>query len=248
MNSPPPIDDSSAPEGVRVLAFDVFGTVVDWRGSVARAVRALGLGVDAEAFADQWRARYQPAMERVRSGQRSWARLDVLHRENLDDTLEAFGIAHRLDESARMALNRVWHRLDPWPDSVAGLTRMKARYLITPLSNGNLGLLANLAKHAGLPWDCVLSAEVFRAYKPQPEAYLGVVDTFDLTPAQVMMVAAHASDLRAAAACGLRTAYVDRPMEFGAQRRADVPAPGDRFDLQVTDFAALADRLGCPKD
>ncbi|RPH44280.1 MAG: haloacid dehalogenase type II [Burkholderiales bacterium] len=230
---------------VQVLAFDVFGTVVDWRGSIAREVDALGLGVDGGAFADAWRSRYQPAMQAVRAGTRPWVRLDVLHRENLDATLVEFGVADRLDESARVALNLAWHRLDPWPEARAGLARLKSRFVITPLSNGNVGLLTRMAKRAALPWDCVLSAEVYRAYKPEPGAYLGVADTFDLAPAQVMMVAAHAADLRAAAACGLRTAYVDRPLEFGPLRRGDVPRDGDRFDVTSTGFDDLADRLGC---
>lgn len=231
---------------VQVLAFDVFGTVVDWRGSIGREVESLGLGVDGAAFADAWRARYQPAMQAVRDGSRPWAKLDVLHRENLDATLDAFGVAGRLDEAARRALNLAWHRLDPWPEAVAGLVRLKSSFVITPLSNGNVGLLTRMAKRAGLPWDCVLSAEVFRAYKPQPGAYLGVADTFDVAPAQVMMVAAHAGDLRAAAACGLRTAYVDRPMEFGPDsRHRDAPRPDDRFDLVATGFDDLAAQLGC---
>lgn len=232
-------------DDVQVLAFDVFGTVVDWRGSIARELDALGLGVDGGAFADAWRAKYQPAMQRVRAGERPWTKLDVLHRENLEATLAEFGVAGRLDEPARVALNLVWHRLDPWPEAVAGLARLKRRFVVTPLSNGNVGLLTRMAKRAGLPWDCVLSAEVYRAYKPEPGAYLGVADTFDVAPAQVMMVAAHAADLRAAAACGLRTAYVDRPMEFGPGRRGDVPRAGDRFDLTATGFDHLAAQLDC---
>jgi 2-haloacid dehalogenase len=230
---------------VRVLAFDVFGTVVDWRGGVAREAAALGLGIDAEAFADAWRARYQPAMERVRSGARPWVSLDTLHRENLDAVLEAFGVADRVDEAARRSLTLAWHRLDPWPEAVAGLHRLKTRYVLTPLSNGNIALLTHMAKRAGLPWDCVLSAEVFHAYKPDPRAYLGVAELFSLQPAQVMMCAAHAGDLRAAAACGLRTAYVDRPLEFGTARTGDVPRPTDRFDLTTRGFDDLALQLGC---
>jgi 2-haloacid dehalogenase len=230
---------------VRVLAFDVFGTVVDWRGGVARETAALGLGIDAEAFADAWRARYQPAMEQVRSGARPWVSLDTLHRENLDAVLQAFGVADRVDEAARRSLTLAWHRLDPWPEALAGLHRLKARYLLTPLSNGNIALLTHMAKRAGLPWDCVLSAEVFHAYKPDPRAYLGVAALFSIQPAQVMMCAAHAGDLRAAAACGLRTAYVDRPLEFGAGRTGDVPRPTDRFDLSTRGFDDLALQLGC---
>lgn len=228
-----------------LLVFDVFGTVVDWRGSIAREVDALGLGVDGAAFADAWRARYQPAMQRVRSGERPWVRLDVLHRENLDAVLAELGLERRVDEPTRAALNLAWHRLDPWPDAVDGLRRLGTRHVIAPLSNGGVALLTHMARRAGLPWDCVLSAEVFRAYKPDPRAYLGAAELFDLDPERVTMVAAHASDLRAAARCGLRTAYVDRPLEFGPDRRGDVPAPGERFDLHATGFDDLARQLGC---
>jgi 2-haloacid dehalogenase len=229
----------------RLLVFDVFGTVVDWRGSIAREIDALGLGVDGAAFADAWRDRYQPAMQRVRAGERPWVRLDVLHRENLDATLEAFGVATRVEPATRAALNLAWHRLDPWPEAVDGLRRLKAHYPIAPLSNGGVALLTHLARSAGLPWDCVLSAEVFRAYKPDPRTYLGAAELFDLEPAEVTMVAAHASDLRAAARCGLRTAYVDRPLEFGPDRRGDRPAPDERFDLHATGFDDLARQLDC---
>jgi 2-haloacid dehalogenase len=228
-----------------LLVFDVFGTVVDWRGGIAPEVDALGLGVDGAAFADAWRARYQPAMQRVRAGERPWVRLDVLHRENLDSVIADLGLDARLDDATRATLNLAWHRLDPWPEAVDGLRRLKARHLLAPLSNGGVALLTRMARRAGLPWDCVLSAEVFRAYKPDPRAYLGAADLFDLPPSQVTMVAAHASDLRAAARCGLRTAYVDRPLEFGPQRRGDVPREGDRFDITSTGFDDLADRLGC---
>lgn len=229
----------------RLLVFDVFGTVVDWRGGIAREVDALGLDVDGGAFADAWRARYQPAMQRVRAGERPWVRLDVLHRENLDAVLSDLGLADRVDAPTRAALNLAWHRLDPWPEALDGLRRLKARHLVAPLSNGGVALLTHMARRAGLPWDCVLSAEVFRAYKPDPRAYLGAAELFDLEPSQVTMVAAHASDLRAAARCGLRTAYVERPLEFGPERRGDVPAPGERFDLHATGFDDLARQLGC---
>jgi len=226
----------------RILAFDVFGTVVDWHGTIAREVNALALGVDGERFATEWRAGYAPAMRRVATGELGWTKIDDLHRGILDELLERFAIS-RLDEAAKRELNRIWHRLDPWPDSVEGLTRLKRRYTLCTLSNGNLGLLANMAKHAGLPWDCVLSAEIFRKYKPDPATYLGVAEIFDVQPAEVMLVAAHDYDLTAAARCGLQTAYVARPHEFGqaaARPAPDLP-PGT---LQVADFIELAEQLG----
>jgi 2-haloacid dehalogenase len=228
---------------VRVLAFDVFGTVVDWHRTIAREVDALQLGVDGDSFALAWRSGYVPAMQRVAAGELGWKKLDELHRMILDQLLAHFAIT-RLDETAKRALNRVWHRLDAWPDSVAGLTRLKTRFTICTLSNGNLGLLTDMAKHAGLPWDCVLSAEVFRKYKPDPATYLGVADVFDVEPAEVALVAAHDADLAAAAACGLRTIYVDRPHELGAGRPK--PAPRLAADtLRVGNLVQLADQLGC---
>lgn len=230
-------------KNVQVLAFDIFGTVVDWHGSISREVQALYPGVDGDAFARTWRAGYQPAMAPIRQGRRGWTLIDTLHREVLDDILPRFGLAH-LDEAQRRHLNRVWHRLDAWPDSVAGLTRLKRRFTITTLSNGNIGLLTNMAKRAGLPWDCILSAEVFRAYKPDPATYLGVAKVFDLQPEQVMLVAAHHDDLAGARACGLRTAYVERPLEFGNGHVKDVSLkPGN--DLHTANLMALADMLGC---
>jgi 2-haloacid dehalogenase len=226
-----------------ILAFDVFGTVVDWHGSIVREVRALYPQVDADAFALAWRQGYQPAMQRVRSGELGWTLIDDLHRLILDDLLPRFGLAH-LDEAAREHLNRVWHRLDPWPDTVQGLTRLKTRHTLCSLSNGNLGLLTNMAKRAGLPWDCVLSAEVFRAYKPDPRTYLGVAEVFRVPPAQVMLVAAHQDDLAAARDCGLATAYVERPLEFGAARPKDV-SPDAANTLHARDLLDLADQLGC---
>ena len=234
---------TSSTSDIKVLAFDVFGTVVDWHGSICREVQALHPGVDGDAFARAWRAGYQPAMARVRSGELGWTLIDDLHRLILDDILPRFGLAH-LDAAQRHHLNRVWHRLDAWPDSVAGLTRLKSRFTITTLSNGNIGLLTNMAKRAGLPWDCILSAEVFRAYKPDPATYLGVARVFDLKPEQVMLVAAHHDDLEGARACGLRTAYIERPLEFGAAQVKDVsPQPGN--DLHAVSLTALADLLGC---
>ena len=226
----------------KVLAFDIFGTVVDWHGCIVREVQALYPQVDANAFALAWRAGYQPAMARVRSGELGWTRIDELHRMILEGLLPQFGLTH-LSEAERVHLNRVWHRLDAWPDSVAGLTRLKQRFTICSLSNGNLGLLTNMAKRAGLPWDCVLSAEVFRAYKPDPATYLGVAQVFDLAPHEVMLCAAHHDDLDAARDCGLHTAYIERPMEFGASQIKDVSPQG--HDLHARDLMALADLLGC---
>lgn len=229
---------------VRLLVFDIFGTVVDWHGSITREMQALHPQVDADAFTLAWREGYQPAMQRVRSGELGWTRIDELHRMILDGLLPRFGLAH-LAEDERRHLNRAWHRLAAWPDSVAGLQRLKRRRTIATLSNGNIGLLTDMAKGAGLPWDCILSAEVFRAYKPDPAVYLGAARVFDLEPAQVMMVAAHHEDLEAARACGLRTAYVERPHEFGTGRAKDVsPRPGN--DLHCTDLGALADMLAGP--
>ncbi|MUM25158.1 haloacid dehalogenase type II, partial [Mycolicibacterium sp. CBMA 295] len=192
---------------MKALAFDVFGTVVDWRSSIIGELelfgKSQGLQRDWPAFADSWRAGYAPAMDRVRRGELPWTRIDDLHRMILVDLLDAAGI--RAGETEIEHLNRAWHRLDPWPDSVAGLTRLKQRYLITTLSNGNVSLLTNMAKHAGLPWDCVISAELFRHYKPDREAYLGCAELLDLAAEELTLVAAHPSDLRAARAAGLGT-------------------------------------------
>jgi 2-haloacid dehalogenase len=182
-------------------------------------------------------------MQRVRSGELGWTLIDDLHRMVLEELLPRFGLSH-LSEAERDHLNRVWHRLDPWPDAVAGLQRLKTRHTICTLSNGNIGLLTNMAKRAGLPWDCVLSAEVFRAYKPDPRAYLGAVEVFRLRPEQVMLVAAHHDDLAAARACGLATAYVERPLEFGPERPKDV-SPVAANTWHARDFGHLADQLGC---
>ncbi|WP_255440874.1 haloacid dehalogenase type II [Caenimonas sedimenti] len=228
---------------VDVLAFDIFGTVVDWHGSIVRELAQLQPQVDGDAFARAWRAGYQPAMARVMSGELGWTLIDDLHRIILDGILPQFGL-EALDEEARRHLNRAWHRLDPWPEAVAGLQRLKRKYILCSLSNGNLGLLTRMAKRAGLPWDCVLSAEVFRAYKPDPATYLGVARVFDLPPARVMLVAAHHDDLAGARACGLRTAYVERPLEFGAGHVKDVTARPDN-DMHTKGLEDLAGQLGC---
>jgi 2-haloacid dehalogenase len=225
-----------------LLLFDVFGTVVDWHGSVVREMAEIAPSVDGDAFALAWRAGYQPAMAAVRDGRRPWVTLDTLHREILDALLPRFGLS-QLDAAQRRHLNQVWHRLRPWPDTVAGLTRLKQAYTIAPLSNGNIALLTNMAKRAGLPWDCVLSAEVFRAYKPDPAVYRGAAALFDRSPEQVMLVAAHHDDLAAARACGLRTAYIERPLEFGAAHVKDV-SPQPANDLHATSLTDLADQLG----
>lgn len=226
-----------------ILAFDIFGTVVDWHGSIQREVAALYPQVDADAFALAWRAGYQPAMQRVRSGELGWTLIDDLHRMILDGLLAQFGLTD-LTEAQKQHLNKVWHRLDPWPDTVAGLTRLKTRHTICSLSNGNIGLLTNMAKRGGLPWDCVLSAEVFRAYKPDPATYLGVARVFDVAPHDVMLVAAHQDDLAAARACGLRTAYIERPLEFGAKHPKDV-SPDAANTFHAKSLVHLAEQLGC---
>ena len=237
--SPSPFD----PDAVQLLVFDIFGTVVDWHGSICNEMQTLHPSVDGDAFARAWRAGYQPAMAQVRSGALGWTLLDDLHRMILDQILPQFGLEY-LGESQRRHLNRVWHRLDAWADAVEGLTRLKTRYTLSSLSNGNIGLLTNMAKRTGLPWDCVLSAEVFHAYKPDPAVYLGAARVFELRPDQVMLVAAHHDDLAAARACGLRTAYIERPLEFGAQHVKDVsPQPGN--DLHCANLLELARVLDC---
>lgn len=227
---------------VQVLAFDIFGTVVDWHGSIQAEVEALYPGIDGDAFANAWRAGYRPAMARVASGELGWTLIDDLHRMILDQILPNFGLNH-LDEAQRQHLNLVWHRLKPWPDSVEGLTRLKRKFTISTLSNGNIGLLTNMAKRAGLPWDCVLSAEVFKAYKPDPATYLGVSRVFNLKPEQTMLVAAHHDDLQGARACGMRTAYIERPLEFGAKHIKDV-SPEAGNDMHCRSLSDLADQLG----
>lgn len=240
-----PDRDDSKLSDVRAVLFDVFGTVVDWRSSIADEVRRLPelSCFDAEAFADSWRAKYQPAMERIRSGSREFVKLDVLHYENLLEVLSEFGAAS-LSKRQIEDLNRAWHRLRPWQDSVAGLQRIKRRYIIATLSNGNVSLIVNMAKNAGLNWDMVLGAEVVRHYKPEPQSYLKSAEMLDLPPGQCMLVAAHNSDLAAAADCGYKTAFVARPTEHGPSQSADLSATGD-YDIVAGDFEDLASQLGC---
>jgi 2-haloacid dehalogenase len=228
---------------IKVLAFDVFGTVVDWHSSIARDVLAINPQVDADAFALAWRAGYVPAMRRVMSGELGWTLIDDLHRIILDGILPTFGMSD-LSEAQKQNLNLAWHRLDAWPDVVAGLTRLKSKYTICTLSNGNIGLLTNMAKRAGLPWDCVLSAEVFKAYKPDPATYLGVAKVFNIAPEEVMLVAAHQDDLAAARACGLQTAYIERPFEFGKNMPKDI-SPNAANTYHAVNFLELAVQLEC---
>jgi 2-haloacid dehalogenase len=232
---------TSAP---RALVFDVFGTVVDWRSSIIREGKDLGrqkdLDVDWAAFADAWRSRYAPSMDRVRCGEIPWTKLDDLHRISLEELLGEFGL-ETLSEAEKDYLNRVWHRLDPWPDVVEGLARLKEHHVIAPLSNGNVALLVDLAKRARLPWDLILSAELVRHYKPDPETYLMAPDLLDLHPEQVMMVAAHIDDLHAAQENGLRTACVPRPLEFGLRGKVD--PPDTSVDLVASDFIELYKEL-----
>ena len=230
----------------RALAFDVFGTVVDWRSSIIGELEMFGevhgVAEDWPTFADAWRAGYPAAMDKVRSGELPWLKIDALHRLILDELLDRAGIDTVPDEDIA-GLNLAWHRLDPWPDTVEGLTRLKSRFTITTLSNGNVSLLTNMAKRAGLPWDCVLSAEIFGHYKPDREAYLGCAQILDVEPGELMLVAAHPSDLRAARDAGLGTAYVDRPLEWGQPGRYRVAFEPGEFDVTATDFLELADKL-----
>lgn len=226
----------------KVLAFDVFGTVVDWHGSIANEILRLKLPVDPHAFASAWRDGYKPAMARVRSGELGWTKIDDLHRMILDQVLEKFGI-DSLSETQKQDLNLIWHRLNPWPDSVEGLTRLKQKFTIVTLSNGNLSLLADMAKNAGLPWDLILSAEVFRHYKPDPETYLGVAATFNVQPQEVMLVAAHKDDLQSASKLGLQTAFIERPKEFGPTHVRNDLHQEEWVNYHASDFNTLADLL-----
>lgn len=223
--------------GVKALTFDVFGTVVDWRSSIIHEAAVMELRVDAAKFADDWRAGYQPAMERVRSGERGWTSIDVLHRQILG------GLITGLTEAKMVHLNRIWHRLDPWPDAARGLSLLRRNFVCATLSNGNVSLLVDLARHGGLTWDCVLSAELYRAYKPDPRVYLGAAETLGVKPEEVMMVAAHKNDLMAARKAGLKTAFVERPLEKGLGGGADLGRE-NWMDFYAKDFVDLARQLG----
>jgi 2-haloacid dehalogenase len=234
---------------VRFLGLDVFGTVVDWRTSIARELNAFlrrhESDLDPEALADAWRGLYQPSMERVRSGERPWVRLSVLHRETLDAVLKQNGFdVGRLSDEELTNLARGWERLDPWPDSVEGLQRLKKRFVIGPISNGNVSLMVWMAKFGQLPWDVIAGAEPTQAYKPQPQAYLGSAALLDLPPGEVALVAAHNDDLAAARACGLKTIFIPRPREHGPHQQIDLTAEQD-WDVVADDMIALADRLNC---
>jgi 2-haloacid dehalogenase len=232
---------------VKAVLFDVFGTVVDWRGSCIAELTAFGRqkGVTADwaKLTDEWRGLYQPSMEAVRSGKRPWTILDVLHRESLDTLLTQHKITG-LNEADKQHLVTIWHRLKPWPDVVQGLTLLKTRYIIGTLSNGNVGLLTRMAKNNGLPWDVVLGAETSRAYKPMPEAYLRACELLNLAPAEVMLAAAHNGDLAAAQATGMATGFVPRPTEYGPHQKVDFKAEGD-WTVVASDFVDLARRMGC---
>jgi 2-haloacid dehalogenase len=233
-------------KNVKALVFDVFGTLVDWRTSIAREAKEIlapmGVTLDWPAFADAWRNQYQPAMEEVRSGKLPFSKLDVLHRRNLEVILNDFKLTH-IDEATRVHLNLAWHRLDAWPDVTQGLTRLRTKYRIAPCSNGNISLMVDLARHNGFPWDAIVGAELARDYKPKPVVYLSAASAFDCTPAETMMVAAHSSDLAAAAATGLRTAFIARPDERGPGKGESV-ATGP-VDISAAGLMALADQLGC---
>ena len=233
--------------GVKAILFDTFGSVVDWRGSLIAELTsfgaARGIAADWVGLVDAWRGNYAPSMDRVRKGEQPWTKLDDLHRATLDELVVTFGVTG-LSEADLDHINRGWHRLTPWPDAVAGLTRLKAKYTIGPLSNGNVALLLNMAKHAGIPWDMICAAELFRHYKPDPETYLGAAALLGLEPGEVMMAAAHNGDLHAARKCGLKTAFFPRVTEYGPHQSRDFAADGP-FDVVAADIEDLAGKMGC---
>jgi 2-haloacid dehalogenase len=228
------------------IVFDTFGSVVDWRSSLIADLTAYGAsrGVTADwtALVDAWRAAYHPSMDRVRKGQLPWTKLDALHRASLDVLIARFDIKG-LSEDDLVHINLGWHRLHPWPDSLPGLTRLKSRFIIGPLSNGNVSLLLNMAKFAGIPWDMIFGSDLFGHFKPDPETYLGVARMLDIRPGQVMLAAAHNGDLAAARACGLLTAFFPRPGEYGPHQKRDYAADQD-WDVVATDIQDMAARLG----
>lgn len=226
---------------IKALAFDVFGTVVDWHGSIVKQVAQLDLGVDANQFALAWRAGYRPAMAKVLAGDIGWTLIDDLHRQILDELLVKFGVSG-LTEAQKIDLNLAWHRLDPWPDTVRGIEELRKKFIVCSMSNGNIRLLVDLAKYAGIQWDYIFSAENFKAYKPSPTTYLGVAEALNIRPDELMMVAAHHDDLAAARSCGLQTAYIERPLEFGASVAKDIlPRPDNTYHAK--DILALCEQL-----
>ena len=237
------IPADSTPSGLVALTFDVFGTVVDWRGTIIREGSALDQTLDWPTLADAWRGLYQPTLERVTSGELAWAPFDRLQRLMLDQVLDQFGVTS-LSEADRVRLGDVWRRMDAWPDAISGLKRLKERFIIAALSNGSVRQLVGIAKHAGVPWDLILSVELFHTYKPDPRVYRGAVELLQAQPHELMMVAAHVYDLQAAKAQGLRTAFVARPLEWGPHASAE-QAPAGEFDILASDFDDLASQLGC---
>ncbi len=232
---------------IKALAFDVFGTVVDWRSSIIREGMDLGRrngieNVDWGRFADAWRKGYRPSMDRVRSGKSPWENIDTLHRRILDSLIKEFNLKG-LSEAETDHFNRAWHRLDPWPDAVEGLLHLRRKYVVATLSNGNVALLVNMAKYADLTWDCILSAELFKHYKPDPEVYRGAARLLGVRTDELVMVAAHKNDLHAARAAGCKTAFIPRPLEFGSENVPDIE-PDPEFDTTAKDFILLAEQLG----
>lgn len=237
---------------VRAVLFDTFGTVVDWRSGVAAALAEfadrLHIDLDAEPFADLWRTEYQPSMEPIRNGTRDFVTLDVLHRESLERLLKRNGLSPSAFAASELEwLTFSWHRLPPWPDAIPGLRALKADYIIGPLSNGNTSLLLEMAKNAGLPWDVIIGSDLTRAYKPHPDAYLRTAAVLDLDPGELMLAAAHNSDLRAAQTAGLATAFIHRPTERGPNQQIDLAATGD-WDVVADDIVDLAKKLGPTRD
>lgn len=233
-------------DGVKAITFDVFGTVVDWRCSIIEELRAFGktkgISIDWDGFVDDWKSCYRPGMDAVREAKLPWTNVDAIYRSKLESLIVAYGI-HGLSEAEKIHLNRAWYRCNPWPDVVAGLTRLKKKYVLSTLSNGDVACLVNMAKHAGLPWDCVLCAEIFRHYKPDPEIYRGAMELLALEPQEILMVAAHNYDLRAARSHGMRTAFVPRPTECGPRQTSEFE-PEQDWDVIVRDFEELAAVMG----